>query len=59
MSFISGLRRSLKGNDSKRNSLSVGKRKDGSVSPSRLAVINCKELDPVSPDFRLQLTDSD
>ncbi|KAJ8274840.1 hypothetical protein COCON_G00094650 [Conger conger] len=42
MSFISGLRRSLKKDDSK-----------------RLSVINCKELDPASPDFRLQLTDSD
>ncbi|KAI1883177.1 hypothetical protein AGOR_G00242530 [Albula goreensis] len=73
MSFISGLRRSLKRND-KRNSLQVGKRADGSTSPSReilqaggnpdsptatpgLAVINCKELDPVIPDFKLQLAD--
>ncbi|KAJ8357705.1 hypothetical protein SKAU_G00204990 [Synaphobranchus kaupii] len=59
MSFISGLRRSLRRNVSKRNSLSVGNSKDGSLSPSRLPVINCKELDPISPDFRLQLTDSD
>ncbi|KAJ8270123.1 hypothetical protein GJAV_G00110620, partial [Gymnothorax javanicus] len=59
MSFMSGLRRSLKKDDSKRNFLSVGKNKGEPVSPSRLAVIACKELDPMSPDFGLDLTESE
>ncbi|KAJ8367152.1 hypothetical protein AAFF_G00330500 [Aldrovandia affinis] len=56
MSFISGLRRSLKKNDKKRNSSPVGS-PDSPTSPSRLSVVNCKELDPVIPDFKLQLAE--